>query len=202
MPRTIETQVFKISELSPVAQEKARVWYRENIEFDGEFIIEDASNIAAILGIEFDSRAMHKPCVYFSGFWSQGDGASFEGRYSYAKGATKAIREYAPTDKTLHRIADELQAIQRKAFYGFSATISQSGRYYHANTMSVSVEHSMHDERVTADIADEIQELMRDFANWIYRQLEAEYYYQMSDDVVDEGITANEYEFDETGAIH
>lgn len=210
MSRAVEIQVFKFSELSPAAQENARNWYRDNIEFNGEFVIEDASNVAAILGIEFDTRpvktmsghTIHKPCVYFSGFCSQGDGASFEGRYSYAKGAAKAIRDYAPNDKTLYYIADELQAIQSKAFYGFSATISQSGHYYHANTMSVTVEHSTHDERVTVDIENAIQELMRGFANWIYNQLETEYNYQMSDSIVDEMMIANEYEFEETGAIY
>ena len=45
----------------------------------------------------------------------------------------------------------------------------------------------------------DITQLMRDFADWIYRQLEAEYEYQNSDEQVIESIRCNEYEFDEQG---
>ena len=53
------------------------------------------------------------PCIWFSGFWSQGDGASWEGDYAYRKSATADLRAYAPQDRTLHRIADALRAVQR-----------------------------------------------------------------------------------------
>jgi hypothetical protein len=42
---------------------------------------------------------------------------------------------------------------------------------------------------------------MRDFADWIYRQLESEYDYANSDESVDENILCNEYEFDENGKL-
>ena len=63
-----------------------------------------------------------KPCIWFSGFWSQGDGACFEGRYAYAPRASLRIRDYAPRDTELHRIADALQALQRLNFYQLTAS--------------------------------------------------------------------------------
>lgn len=49
------------------------------------------------------------------------------------------------------------------------------------------------------EATDGIKELLRDYMRWIYKQLEKEHEYQNSNEVVDETITINEYEFDEDG---
>ena len=134
-----------------------------------ESTIEDAKEIGKILGIDIDN-------VYFSGFWSQGDGACFTGSYSYAKGATKAIRQYAPLDKELHRIADDLQELQRKHFYGLSTTVTHSGHYSHEYCTQFSTYDR--DEYADADTDEALIEILRDYMRWIYRNLEREYEYQ------------------------
>src|SRR3546814_19433181 len=78
--------------------------------------------------------------VCSSDLWNQGDGACFEGIYSYARGASAAIRRYAPKDVELQRIADALGAIQRRNFYQLSARITHRGRYYHEYSMDIAVE--------------------------------------------------------------
>jgi hypothetical protein len=83
-----------------------------------------------------------KPCIWFSGFWSQGEGACFEGYWSHAKGAVARIRDYAPQDATLHSIADRLKAIQRRNFYQLAAEISRRGHYYHARRHHVRGRHA------------------------------------------------------------
>ena len=80
-----------------------------------------------------------KPCIFFSGFWSQGDGACFEGHYSYAAGAAAAIRAHAPLDVDLHAIADALGAMQRRNFYQLRADIRHHGRYNHEHSMTIAV---------------------------------------------------------------
>ena len=210
--RVVETNVFQYDELDDSAKEKAREWYSRHVfedSCDWEFVYEDAVRVAEILGIEIEpryvplmngmSRKTHT--IYFSGFSSQGDGACFEGTYRYAKGATKKIRQYAPQDKELHRIADELQAVQRKHFYHLIASMNHTGHYCHSGCMSVEVEHNEDRYRDIGDAEEEITQLMRDFADWIYRQLVSEYDYQTSDDAVEEAIRANEYEFDEEGGL-
>lgn len=199
--RTILKTVYTFYELpTESAKENARQWWRNASAGDNYFsecVIEDATRCAEILGIEFGTARHSKaPAVYWSGFCSQGDGASFEGRYRYAKGAAEAIRQHAPLDVELHRIADKMQALQRRIFYRGVFDITQSGRYVHE--MSMQVEWS---EDCPDDIADDILECLRDFARWIYRQLEKEYEFQNSDEQVDETLTANEYEFDEDGGI-
>ena len=209
--RVVETNVFQYDELDDRAKERAREWYSRHVfedSCDWEFVYEDAAEVADILGIDLRQRRVqlmggghrYEPSIYFSGFWSQGDGACFEGTYRYAKGATKKIREYAPQDKELHRIADELQAVQRKHFYHLIASMNHTGHYCHSGCMSVEVEHNEDRYRDIGDAEEEIKQLMRDFADWIYAALESEYDYQTSDEAVEEAIRANEYEFDEEGA--
>ena len=208
--RVVETNVFQYDELDDRAKERAREWYSRHVfedSCDWEFVYEDAAEVADILGIDLRQRRVqlmggghrYEPSIYFSGFWSQGDGACFEGTYRYAKGATKKIREYAPQDKELHRISDELQAVQRKHFYHLIASMNHTGHYCHSGCMSVEVEHNEDRYRDIGDAEEEITQLMRDFADWIYAALESEYDYQTSDEAVEEAIRANEYEFDENG---
>ena len=209
--KTIQVNLYSFSELSDSAKEKARDKYREwSDDFEADFVMDDAKNIADILGIEFDTRSVplmngktrSEPEIYYSGFYQQGSGASFAGCYSYKKGSKKAIREYAPKDAELHRIADELQAIQKRNFYSLRAAISQSGIYCHEYTMSVSCSNWIDDYRDISDSdCEDILELMRDFARWIYSQLEKEYEYRMSDEHIDDMLEANEYEFLEDGSM-
>ena len=141
-----------------------------------------------------------KPCIWFSGFWSQGDGACFEGYLAHAKGAARRIRDYAPQDATPHGIADRLQAIQRRNFYQLSAEVSHWSRYYHEYTMSVDVTRESGTwQPPTGDAEEIVAEALRDLARWLYRQLKAEYDHLTSDEAIEEGITINEYTFTEAG---
>jgi hypothetical protein len=210
MPEIIETTVYRLDELSGAAKERARAWYREGgFEYDWfESVYDDFERICAIIGVHLDTRDVRlygggtrkKPAIWFSGFWSQGDGACFEGRYSHAKGASRQIRDYAPEDGDLHRIAEALEAIQRRNFYQLHATVTHRGRYCHEYCMTVSVERDSPSGQVmTADAEDAVAEALRGLARWLYRQLEREYEYLTSDDAVDEAIIANDYTFTETG---
>jgi hypothetical protein len=206
MPRIVETAVFHLAELSEKARETARAWYREAAAGDDwhECVFDDFEAICTILGVRLKTRSVRlfgsgtreKPCIWFSGFGSQGDGACFEGNYGFARGATKTIRAHAPQDDELHRIADALHAIQRRNFYQLRADANQRGRGYHEYSMTISVERdSPTNQQMTADAEDAVTEALRDLARWLYRQLESEYEYQASDEVTDEAILANEYTF-------
>lgn len=205
--RTIETTLYTYSELTPEAQERARDWYRDgNIDYDWfDAVYEMALDAGKIIGIDLDTRGKNKtPEIRFSGFCSQGDGASFVGHYEYRKGASKAIRAEFTSASGLWEIADRLQSIQRKQFYKIYARISygyRSNFYSHSHTMAIDVFHYDTGNCPDADTENEIQDCMRDFADWIYDSLEKEYEYLQSDDTVAESIIANEYEFTYQGEI-
>ena len=193
MTATKTVKVYQFDELSDEAKEKAREWWREN-GFDYEWwdgVEYDFQEIAKIIGIT-DVK------IYFSGFWSQGDGACFEGSYNYEKDSVRKLFEYVPLDKELHRITKELQNIQRKAFYQLTASIKHSGHYYHENCTDITVSKSNGDYPAP-EVNDAIEDLLRDLMRWLYKQLETEFDYLNSDEQVDDTIRANEYEFTKDG---
>ena len=204
--RTIEQTVYEFSELSDRAKETAREWWRRDQDFDLEHTIDDAATVADLFGLDIrkktvrtmNGKTRQEPAVLWSGFWSQGDGASFEGSYSYSKGAKDAVKNYAHQDATLHAIVRRLQKVQARNFYRLEADITQSGRYVHEITMRFDVSRT--DDRPVSEYdEEELSDCLRDFARWIYRALETEYEYQSSEEVTDELLEANGYEFDEDG---
>ncbi|WP_373006315.1 antitoxin of toxin-antitoxin stability system [Hyphomonas sp.] len=210
MPQIVETTVYRLDELSTEAKEKARAWYRESTPDDdwSEFVARDFEAICAILGVRLKTRPVRlygggtrqQSCIWYRGFWSQGDGACFEGAYSYVKDTARHIRDHAPQDAELHRIAGALQSIQRRNFYQLQAEIRHRGYYYHEHCMAISVERDSQTYRhMTADAEDEIVEALRDLARWLYSQLEREYEHQTSDIVIDEMMLANDYSFTAAG---
>ena len=172
-----------------------------------DFVYEDFRKICDILGITLDRD---EPS--FSGFWSQGDGASWTGRYR-AQGldlsvwsgvlptydiAPAKIREHAPQDEELHRIADELCLLAR--IYGTTYVVVRrhDSRYVHSSTMCVS-EWEYYDGRdVDEEIIDHVEEALlhafQALADWLYGALEEEYDHLTSDEAVIETLEANEME--------
>jgi hypothetical protein len=203
-------KVYKFAELDERAKETARDWFRQFVfteSHDWEHVLDDAKECLKLAGFTVDN-------IYFSGFSSQGDGACFEGswRASDTK-PVKAMKQHAPKDKTLHAIAAEMRAIA-KLRPNASMSVKQRGHYNHEGCTEFSVtsdgpeweddvarSNAEWDELRARDtaIGDRIEEASKDAMRWIYRRLEAEYEYQNSNEVVDENIEANEYEFTEEG---
>lgn len=200
--KTIEKTVYNFDELSDEAKEKAREWLRSgnDFSFHAECVIEDAKTIAALMGIDIER-------VYYRGFCSQGDGACFEAEYSYKKGSVKAVIKYAPLDTDLHRLVKALAQLQKRNFYQLSASVKHRGHYYHEQCTEIDVLRngeylfSTSYSYVKGSESDgaALVILLRDFMQWIYKQLEKENDYQNSDEVTDENILANGYTFLEDG---
>jgi len=209
MPTLTEEDVFTFEQLSDSAKDKARQWMRdcEMQDFDTEFMFEDFGLAAGILGIELNQTQNGTFDIRWSGFSSQGDGASFVGSYSNAPGASVKIREDYPEETGLHAIADGLTALQvgyRLSCGKFiSASITQDDNHYcHARTMDICVSEG-EDEDVPFDGDGETRllKLMRDFADWMYKSLEEEWDYRLSDECIDEYLKDGDYEFDEDGEL-
>ena len=191
--RKVTNTLYNYDELSDEAKTKARDWWR-TYELDYEWwdsVFDDAKTIGALMGIEIEN-------IYFSGFSCLG--AKFTGTYTYRKGSVQAVKEYAPQDETLHRIAKELQEIQKRHFYGLTANVESSGRYSHEYCTEIEVIDG--DNLYAGKEAEEaLSNALRDYMRWIYRRLQEEYWYLQEDEQVEENILANEYEFTEDGEI-
>ena len=195
---TTTRTLYTFQELSPEAQQKAIEAYQERAgvyDDSEEGVYDYAAAIADIMGLDINTRqgknGNYSPNIYYSGFWSQGDGACFEGTYSFKAGSVKAIKAYAPQDTELHSIALALQHAQAANFYKVSATIKHRGHYYHSGCMAIELEHQ---DDSCRDIKneDDFKQAFRDFADWIYSSLETEYNYETSEEA------AREYLQDDT----
>lgn len=210
MPQTACIELYNFSELSESAKEEAKQWYRENcLDYNWwNYVYEDFIQVANILGIEIKTRSYEttnnktyqNPCIYFSGFWNQGDGACYEGYYKYNPGSVAAIKAYAPKDETLHKIAKNLYEFQKQHFYNIQANISHSGHYYNEYCMDITVEPieeycNFINEKAEKDIIDNFRQL----AKWLYKQLKKEYDWLTSDEAVNNTLNSNDYSFYENG---
>ncbi len=210
MPRIIETVVFDIDELSGAAKEAARRWYRQEGLHDDWYdaVRADFETVCGIVGVTLATTPVplhgggirDRPRIFFRLAFSQGDGASWEGSYNYAGGAARAIRAHAPTDQELHRIADDLQATQRRNLFQLHATVRHRGRHCHEYAMAVEVERDSPTGQPPTDGAeDAVTGALRDLARWLHLRLRDEYEYVTSDEAVDEALAANDYAFTADG---
>lgn len=204
---------MRFQDLSNEAKEAAREKYRDwNVEHDWwDSTYEDAVRMAKLLGITISTttrtswkgRKYEETEIYFSGFWSQGDGACFKGRYRCEPEAVKKI-EAECKDEELIGIAKELTAIQTRCMLEGGATVSfnitTSGSYSHSGTMSLGdLEWSDGAVLAPIELENELLALMRRFADWIYGQLESEHEYLTSDECLNELFA--DMDFDEDGVM-
>ena len=183
--KVIET--YGIEELECRAKERALDWLREGLDYEWwDCTYEDAKKCADCIGIEIDK-------IYFSGFWSQGDGACFKGKYAYRKGWKKALKGYAPMDKELLKIGQALQDLQKPLFYNAQCDISCNDRYFRT-----SADFGFYGKYETEK---DFSQLFTDFASWIYNQLEKEWEWLSSEEQLIETAQVNNYQFDEFGRI-
>lgn len=183
------------AELSEKAKDKAREAYTSgDYPYDDwwDSVYEDFEQVCTILGIIID-RSKKRLAIYFSGFWSQGDCATFEGSYSFAYDSPRRIRAYC-NDSKLHRIADELTSMQlTQRLLGldyFAGQILSNNR--------VEIFDSGIDEIGEPD-EKRFSDLMHDLADWLYKTLESENDYLYSDECVDQYLI--DETFDEDGTI-
>jgi hypothetical protein len=212
--KTIEIKAYEFNELSDKAKEKARDWYREHVNCGdtgwSECTIEEAVTQGNLMGITFKERRVPlmsgktrgEPCIYWSGFSCQGDGACFEGTWRAGDVQADKVADGwgdDPATTEIKRIASVFGEIA-KEWPTASFAVTHRGRYYHEYCTEFDVMLDEDPDMVwDYAVVEELIETARDFMKWIYRQLEKEYEYRNSDECVDEEIEANEYLFTEDG---
>ena len=196
MPKIIEKLAYEYNELSDKAKQKLKDRYCEDctdmLYFEVEFEVESLETILEEMGFS-------NPKIAYSGFWSQGDGASFTcDKWQYKKGMLTNIKQSYPTWESLHLIAKELQSLSKKTGYTLEFSIYRTNhRYCHENTVACDFGYNEYDEK--------IQEYVDYAVKWLcktlYNSLEKSYYDTTSDEAIADFYTANDYLFDENGRV-
>lgn len=192
-------KIYSINDLDESAYDKAI----ENVGailgegFDGEYITDmftEWCNIIGICQLQWGWR----------GFWSQGDGAHFTGRYYYENGWREKLLDVAGPFETRGEflaIAERLQDVQRRHFYSIHCDIKHRGHYQHELCARVDVSSCL-----ARDLSDEddseVVECMRDIMRLFYRTLEGEYEWTISEEAALEWIKDNDIEFYESGEVY
>lgn len=217
MPQQKIITIYDFDELSEPARAVAREWFRSCLEADdyAEYVITDAVRLGGLIGITFATqpvrlyggRTRQDPSVSWA-LHVQGAGASFDGRYAYRRGSVQAVAAEAPEQAPspafpydrnieINRIARELAAVQRQHGYRLTASMQTGRDGTHSRAMTIEVRNE--DRALPETTIAAVDQLLREFADWIYHGLEEEYDYRTADATVDEDIRANGYTFTKDG---
>ena len=193
-------ETYTINELDEGVRAKVidryRDWNVDGLEW-WDCTYDDARRIAELMGIgPID--------INFSGFWSQGDGASFTGPVGYKIGAVRNVIGYAPLDTELHDIAMGWAKACRLMQWEVHGGLHRlSSHYAHENTVTLGLDvddfPTPEEDARWAEGYLLAQEILREFMRWIYGRLEQEYEYQTSDEAVADNLEANEMRFTQDG---
>ena len=186
----METRTYNVydwDELPEEGKKKSLENYRE-INIEGGFW----ENPDSVYEIKkwLEKNGYNDVDLRYSGFWSQGDGASFTASVDIAKWITagKLKKKYPLTFKH----SDEI-----------NVQIKQAGNYYHEMTMSIEIEaHDGECDAELVELEDVILSEAREKAKKIYKALENEYNKQTSDEAVIEMLRVNDYKFTIDGKIN
>ena len=220
MSKTIEVEVFEYGELSESAQQKAREWYIEGMDYEWW---EGAYEMAKEDGKE---KGFYIDKIFFSGFSSQGDGASWTGQVD--------VRQWLETN-----VPDSIglsawcQLIQEDVVSKHVKVEANNAHYCHESTMSFQDIEDDTDRgdgacmelpsifkgmtiavlfdliatdpnctfKSTEGITQAITESGKAYAIDIYHRLREEYEYLCSDEMMLDHFNCNDYFFDEDGRL-
>lgn len=200
-------RTYTISELSPEAKKTAIEGIRNDRGFterdvDLDWVIENETEDLEGLGLENVEIA-------FTGFWSQGDGASFTARVNDIPAFIKTI---GVTDEILPKVLAAFEEVYEMRI------VRTDSRYFHENTVRFEIEEMDDTELIlmspfgigdiTVDLSETLEEigLEKKASEWvkskckeIYRKLEKAYNEEFSEEAVEEWADDMGLEFDEEG---
>lgn len=206
---------MKFLELSDKAKDYARQKYFEPAYEWWDWAYERAKE-------DGKARGFYIHDIKFSGFWSQGDGASWTG--------TIVIPEWLELNKpTCAKAMFLREAMQQSLIDKQVSVTTTNSNYSHSKTMVLSTwdawsldmhadeelggpgqfasatiadtYEAMEMQRYLADLIEEMTDSARYFADEIYADLQDEYEHMLSDEYIAEACEANQYKFNEKGEM-
>lgn len=200
-------ETYSIQELSPGARkivieaiQNSRSFTEQEVDLD--WVIENETEDLMTLGLDNVE-------ISFSGFWSQGDGASFTARVNDIPTFIKTI---GIEEEILPKVLAAFEEVYEMSI------VRIDSRYVHENTVRFEIEEMDDTELVilsgfgfgdiTVDLNDTLEEigLETKASSWvkskckeIYRTLEKAYYEEFSDEAAEKWADLMDLRFDEEG---
>lgn len=198
----IKVKVYKFKQLSDEAKDRVRQWYAECLDYDWwDFVYDRFVEEMSEYGIDIDTKDIH-----FSGFWSQGDGACFSVSM-VTSDVIKYLKETKQTKKYwqlyINLLRDNIDLcfdIKGNDRWGHSMSL---GNFDFTPYVEAFDNDTVCNKAYTAaeELATDVLEYCQDRAVDLYKQLEEEYDYLVSDESIKESCKVNGYRFTVDGRI-
>ena len=157
-----------------------------------------ASDILEFYTGELENLGYNNTKIYYSGFWSQGDGACF-------------ICDSIDIEKIIDRMNLKVRLnLKNYLIDNFGALLQHRGLYYHYNSVNLNYSSYFRGagektenylNNLVEEITDFIEDERKNYCYKIYNSLKQQYEECQSDEYILESIYVNGYEFTEDGAI-
>jgi len=199
MKKIIKETVYTIDELKDQFPEVYKKVIEKNFDINTDHDWYDF--IEADYIEQLEKIGFYDVELQFSGFYSQGDGASFSGNW-YKDRADLSIVNlddlYSDNIKNLYSSLVEFT----NSYFDGSFCITTSGRYCHENTMSIDGEAYITEDLEFIEFNfDPILSECKSISREIYRSLAKDYEHLTSEDIILETLQCNDYYFDLSGKI-
>lgn len=216
-------KTYKYAELSPTAQQYAYEKWEPFMGFDWW----DSS--VDYWKTQLEERGISNPDISFSGFYSQGDGASFTGLIDLRdlmewehNSILEQLKEQGRGTCPTHSLIETYPAIyisqlniNPDEYVNFNFELKRNSRHYsHENTVSLNMDVEYSDDDLEEelsvcctdkyrydDLEDSILEVCKSWMKDIYRDLETEYDYRSSEAAFVDDCDCQNYIFDIDGDI-
>lgn len=189
----VTRRTYELKELKPEVKEKVVKHWNENEEFYCDYIIDEWK--------EELGKTYNEPKIAYSGFYSQGDGASF------TCDATHITKEFLNEMGLVVRFKAVHDYLCSEVMYYVYRT---NYHYYHSNSVTVDFKdynltgHEKVDsyiEELLKDIMKHLELHVKEKSDEIYSELSEAFDDFNSDASIIEGIEANGYRFYENGEL-
>ena len=205
---------MKFYELTQDVKDRVLTWHADTLDGSWyKYVTEQAKYDGKALGFEMDN-------IYFSGFWSQGDGASWVGTVDISLFIDAHTTKPDPRWEMVKFLISEgaLSStcdIYVVGYYSHDSTMCISNiQLYDLDYISSNVKYPLFDNLNRQELwnsveGDALLEMLedwmlykaRDYAQKVYESLYQEYEYQTGEAYVAETAEANEWDFDEEGNL-
>lgn len=200
---TITYEGYTFDELDEDAKNHVRSWYAEEVlDYEWyDFTIDEMIDGLRPFGLDVNRKD-----VSFSGFWSQGDGASFSVSIGtndvikYLKETKQAKKYWQLYINLLRDNVDLCFDIRGNDRWGYSMSLVDFDFTPYGEAFD---SDSVYNKVYTAaeKLATDILEFCQDKSSDLYRDLEAEYEYLISNEQIKESAKANEWLFKKSGKL-
>jgi hypothetical protein len=197
--RIVEQKIYRFSELSEKVKQKV-IEASKNFEsevYNSDFLLDEFKQ-------ELASNGFTDAKIAYSGFYSQGDGLSFDANVNLIF----FINQYKDQLPLLHKILHSERDLYSYIDAGICKN-SYSNHYSHRKTRYAEVSFNYLDSRIESvltkeviDLNDTIESDRLDFCDKFYKILKDDYEERLEDSNIIDSLVTGEYEFTETGEIY